>query len=241
MSTRPVSATSLLRPAAALALAGQLGHIGVTLLHAGGEANHHAEIFHVYAQDAAWTWVHAAQFAAMVLMHAGLAWLFLILAELHRPVRALAQLGALGAALSLALYAALQAVDGIALGQAVRAWEAAEAAEAVAGSPSFAAAEAIRWLEWGMRSYQSMMLGLTLLTLAAAVRISGVAPRVLALVIAASGAAAIAQGWFVGAEGFSASVSGSIILGWGTGLAGMAGVLFGAGRARGRARAIADA
>lgn len=237
MSIHLVSATNPLRPAAALALAGQVAHIGVTLLHAGGEANHHAEIFHVYAQDVAWPWVHAAQFAAMVLMHAGLAGLFLILAELHRPVRTLAQLGALGAGLSLALYAALQAVDGIALCQAVRAWE---AAEAVAGSPTFAAAEAIRWLEWGMRSYQSMMLGITLLTLAAAVQISRLAPRVLALVIAASGAVAIAQGWFVGTEGFSASVSGSIILGWVTGLAGMVGVLFGAGNVGATSPAFAE-
>ena len=42
------------------------------------------------------------------------------------------------------------AVDGVALKQAVNAWASAPVAEKAA---RFASAEAIRWIEWGARSY----------------------------------------------------------------------------------------
>jgi len=51
-------------------------------------------------------------------------------------------------------------VDGVALKQAVDAWASAPEVEK---SVRFASAEAIRWLEWGVRSYQSFMLGVTFL------------------------------------------------------------------------------
>jgi hypothetical protein len=49
---------------------------------------------------------------------------------------------------TLALYGVLQAVDGVALKQVVDAWASAPEAEKV---ERFATAEAIRWLEWGVR------------------------------------------------------------------------------------------
>jgi len=64
---------------------------------------------------------------------------------------------------ALALYGVLQAVDGVALKQAVDAWASAPEVEK---SVRFASAEAIRWLEWGVRSYQSFMLGVTFLLFA---------------------------------------------------------------------------
>jgi len=60
--------------------------------------------------------------------------------------------GAVAAVVTLALYGVLQAVDGVALKQAVDAWASAPEVEKAA---RFASAEAIRWLEWGVRSYQS--------------------------------------------------------------------------------------
>jgi len=48
----------------------------------------------------------------------------------------------------------------------VDAWATAPDAEKAA---RFASAEAIRWLEWGVRSYQDFTLGLALLLAAAAV------------------------------------------------------------------------
>ena len=101
---------------------------------------------------------------------------------------------------ALALYAALQAVDGVALKHAVDAWAAAAEPEKPA---RFATAEGIRWLEWGMRSYQSFVLGAALLLTGAVVvgarRVSGLIGYLMAL----SGLAYVAQGWIVGAEGFS--------------------------------------
>jgi hypothetical protein len=61
--------------------------------------------------------------------------------------------------LALALTGVVYAVDGVALKQAVDAWASAPAAEK---ATRFANAEAIRWLEWGVRSYQDLMLGLAL-------------------------------------------------------------------------------
>ena len=46
---------SSLRLSASLLIAGQLLYALVTLLHTGGEANHHPEIFAAYAASAAWT------------------------------------------------------------------------------------------------------------------------------------------------------------------------------------------
>jgi hypothetical protein len=56
-----------------------------------------------------------------------------------------ARLGAVSAAVALALYGVLQAVDGVALKQVVDAWVRAPEAEKAA---RFASAETIRWLEW---------------------------------------------------------------------------------------------
>ena len=41
----------------------------------------------------------------------------------------------------------------------------------------FAAAEAVRWLEWGMRSYQNFTLGLVVLLLGIAVARTTLVPR----------------------------------------------------------------
>ena len=71
--------------------------------------------------------------------------------------------GAVSAVVTISLYGVLQAVDGVALKQAVDAWVRAPEAEKVA---RFASAEAIRWLEWGVRSYHSFMLGLSLVLFA---------------------------------------------------------------------------
>ena len=55
---------------------GQLLYVVVTLLHTGGEANHHPAIFAAYAGSGIWTTVHAAQFACMAIFLSGLFALF---------------------------------------------------------------------------------------------------------------------------------------------------------------------
>jgi hypothetical protein len=85
---------------------------------------------------------------------------------------------------TLALYGVLQAVDGVALKQAVNAWASAPDAEKAA---RFTSAEAIRWLEWGLRSYQNFALGLALLLFAAAVVRTAWVPRSIAYLMGLSG------------------------------------------------------
>lgn len=119
---------------------------------------------------------------------------------------------------ALALYGALQAVDGVANKQADAAWVSAPDAEKAA---RFASAEAIRWIEWGMRSYHDFALGLALLLVAAAVVRTAWVPRPIAYLMGLTGLAYLVQGWVVGAEGFSQTGSILIVLAWVLGLAWM--------------------
>ena len=202
-----ITGASLRSPAVFL-LAGQLLYIAATLLHAGGHANDHEAIFAIYARNEIWTAVHLGQFAAMAIMLAGMIGVFSALVEAG-GTSWLARVGSAAAVAALALYAALQAIDGVALKQAVNAWEIAPEAERTA---RFASAEAVRWLEWGMRSYHDFALGLALLAAAAAV--GRVLARTIGAVIALSGVAYLAQGWLAGSEGFSDAQSTAIALGW---------------------------
>src|SRR5437870_9167174 len=96
----------------------------------------------------------------------------------------------------------LQAVDGVALKQAVDAWASAPAAEKAA---RFASAEVVRWLEWGTRSYQSFMFGLTLILFGAVIAGTARVPRLIGYLMGVSGLAYLVQGWVLGSEGFSAT------------------------------------
>jgi Domain of unknown function (DUF4386) len=88
-------------------------------------------------------------------------------------------------------------------------WASAPAAEKAA---RFASAEAIRWLEWGVRSYQNFALGLALLLFAAAVVRTAWAPRPIAYLMGLSGLTYLVQGWVVGSEGFSRTETIAIVL-----------------------------
>src|ERR671931_2398809 len=198
-----------LRLSATLLLVGQLLYIVVTLFHTGGDANNHPAIFAAYAGSGTWTAVHVVQFACMAMLIAVLLGLSFALDVEAGTGRWVGRFGAASAVVALALEAALQAVDGVANKQAGLAWVSAPAAEKAA---RFASAEAIRWIEWGMRSYQAFALGLALLLFAAAVvRVASV-PRPIAFLMALSGLVFLAQGWVVGDEGFSQTMSNAIVL-----------------------------
>lgn len=200
-----------LRLSAGLLLVGQLLYIGVTQFHAAGDANNHPAIFAVYAGDEIWAAVHLGQFLSMAILLAGLLALFFVLDIEDEAANWPGRFGAASAVAALALYGVLQAVDGIALKQAVNAWATAPDAEQGA---RFASAEAIRWLEWGVRSYHDFGLGLALLLFAAAImRISWV-PRPIAYLMGLSGLTYMVQGWVAGSEGFSPAQSAAIVLGW---------------------------
>lgn len=211
MNDESFAGRGCLRLAGSLLLAGQLGYIAVTQLHAGGDANHHHEIFETYAHNQIWGLVHIGQFGSMAVLLAGLLALASALSTETESGRWLARLGAAATVATLALYGALQAVDGVALKQSVDAWAAAPEAEKAA---RFAVAESVRWLEWGIRSYQDFALGLAMLLLAGAAWMSSRLPRSIGPLMGLSGLAYITQGWIAGAEGFSESQSNWIVTGW---------------------------
>ncbi|MCC6454533.1 MAG: hypothetical protein IT328_06295 [Caldilineaceae bacterium] len=198
-----------LRLSATLLLVGQLLYIVITLFHTGGAANDHPAIFAAYAVSESWTVDHLGQFAAMAILLAGLLALFFALDIQDGTARWTARFGAAAAIAALALYGALQAVDGVANKLADAAWVNAPEAEKAA---RFASAEVVRWIEWGMRSYQAFTLGLAVLLFAVAVVRTAWIPRPVAFLMGLAGLTYLAQGWVVGAEGFSPLMSNTIVL-----------------------------
>jgi hypothetical protein len=209
MVTNNGTLSPALRLSATLLLVGQLLYVVVTLFHTGGDANNHPAIFAAYAGSGSWTAVHVVQFACMAILLAGLFALFFAVDVQAGTARWTGRFGAAAAVAALALYGALQAVDGVANKQADVAWVSAPAAEQAA---RFASAEAIRWLEWGMRSYQTFALGLAVLLFAAAVARTPWVPRPIALLMGLSGLTYLVQGWVVGSEGFTQTMSIAIVL-----------------------------
>jgi uncharacterized protein DUF4386 len=198
-----------LRLAATLLLGGQLLYVVITLLHTGGEANNHPAIFAAYAASDIWTGVHVAQFACMAIMLAGLLALFFTLDVPRGAAGWAARFGAASTVTTLALYGVVLAVDGVALKQAVNAWVNAPEAEKAA---RFAVAEAMRWLEWGTRSYETFTLGLAVLLFAVALVRAAWVPRPIPYLMALSGLTYLVQGWTAGTEGFSQTQSITIVL-----------------------------
>jgi hypothetical protein len=209
METTNVGVRTSLRLSALLLLAGQVLYVLITLLHAGGEANNHHAIFATYASNEIWTAVHVGQFACMALMLGGLLALSVTLDDQDVTAKWAGRFGAAATIATLALYGAVLAVDGVALKQAVNAWTAAPDAEKAA---RFASAETMRWLEWGMRSYENFTLGLAVLLLATSVARTAWIPRPIAYLMGLSGLAYLAQGWSAGIEGFSPTHTSAIVI-----------------------------
>ena len=193
--------SSPLRLAATLLFSGVAVSLLAGLFHAdSASANDHLAAFAAYAASGIWTVVHLGQFVGMALLVAGLLVLQSALKVPHGAAAWAGRLGAVLAAVALGLYAALQAVDGVALKHAVDAWAAAAEPEK---SMRFATAEAIRWLEWGMRSYQSFVLGAALILAGLVIVLTGRISRGIGILMGLSGLAYVAQGWVIGTEGFS--------------------------------------
>ena len=193
---------SQLRLAATFLFSGVAVSLLAGSLHAdSASANDHPAAFAAYAGSGIWTAVHLGQFVGMALLVVGL---LVLLHALKAGEGAAAWAGRIGAVLAvaaLALYAALQAVDGVALKHAVDAWAVSAGPEK---SMRFATAEGIRWLEWGMRSYQSFVLGAALILAGLVMLVRGIS-RGIGVLMGLSGLAYVAQGWVIGAEGFSAA------------------------------------
>lgn len=197
---------------AVLLLAGQVLYILVTQFHAGGRANDHPAIFAAYTASGIWTAVHVGQFVCVAIL---LAWLvalpFAVNADDAERSRWTGRYGAALAVVALASYGVLQAVDGVGNKEVDDAWVNAPTGEKTA---RFASAEAMRWLEWGVRSYHDFALGIALLLIGAAVLQSRRVPRPIAYLMGLSSLAYLVQGSVVGAEGFSATHTVLILVAW---------------------------
>jgi len=205
-------ARSSLRLQALLLLAGVVVTAIAGILHAEGpDANDHESIFATYAASPSWTAVHLVQFAGMALITFGLLVLHVALDVRRGAALWLSRLGAVAAAVNLALYGVLQAVDGVALKQAVDAWAAAGGTDK---AMRFDAAETVRWMEWALRSYSSFVFGLALILFGVAIAVTGRLHRVIGWVMALSGMCYLAQGWIVGTTGFSPANSIPTLLGY---------------------------
>jgi hypothetical protein len=158
--------------------------------------------FTAIAAGGGWTAVHLAQFLAMAILTAGVLALYYALNITTGMPMFVNRLAAAAAVVSVALAGVVYAVDGIALKQASDAWVRAPAAEKAA---RFASAEVIRWLEWGSRSYESIMLGLTLGLFAIAIVWTARIPQPIGYVMGMQGITTIVLGWLTGVVGFAAS------------------------------------
>ncbi|HEV7663112.1 MAG TPA: hypothetical protein VGQ62_06220 [Chloroflexota bacterium] len=191
--------------AATLLFAGEILFILVGIFHPAREAaNSHAAVFAEYAQSEIWTAVHLGQFLTTGVILAGFLILFCALNVESGAPRWLVRFGAVSVGVTFTLTGVLQAVDGVALKQAVDAWAGAPAAEQTV---RFASAEAVRWLEWGVRSYQRIMLGLSMVLFATTIVWTARIPRLIGLVMGVSGVTYLIQGVIVGGEGFSATLT----------------------------------
>jgi hypothetical protein len=193
----------LLRLSATLLFIGALVFLVASLLHAGaGGGNDHKAQFTAFATSSSWTAVHLGQFVGSAGITAGLLVLFFALGETSGAPHWLGFFAAIAAGVALALAGVVYAVDGVALKQATDAWVGAPAAEQTA---RFASAEAIRWLEWGTRSYQGFLSGLALVLFATTIVWTARITRPIGYIMGLSGLANIVLGWLTGTEGFSAS------------------------------------
>jgi Domain of unknown function (DUF4386) len=212
------SGQASVRLSAALLLVGQLLYIVITQFHADGVANDHPAVFAEYAGSGIWTAVHVGQFVATAILLAGLLALFFVLDLENGPAMWTGRFAAALTAVTLALYGVVMAVDGVALKQAVNAWVGAPDAEKAA---RFASAEAVRWIEWGARSYENFALGLALLLFAATVVRTAWVPRPIAYLMGLSGLTYLFQGWVAGADGFTRTHDIAIVASWVVNLAWM--------------------
>jgi hypothetical protein len=173
-----------------------------TLDENGKLPNNHPVVFAAYAASGDWTAVHLGLFVGTAVFLAGLLALFFALDVRSGIPRWVGLFGAISAGVTLALAGVAYAVDGVALKQAVDAWASAPAAEQ---ATRFASAEAIRWLEWGTKSYWSSMFGLTLVLFAIVIVWMARVPRLIGALMGLSGLAYLGQGWVIGNEGFTST------------------------------------
>ena len=204
VAVSPNASRGALRTGSTLLLGGLLAEYVVTSFHAAHEnPNDHHAVFAEYAASDNWIAVHLGQFAAGLVVIAGI---ITLLRALLRPTTGpvLFTRVAEGAAiLTASLIAVLQGIDGFTLKHAV---------DSLAASPpdmhdaAFHDAEIVRWIEWAAAGYFRVTLGLTVVLLSVAVVRTRKLPRWSAPVALLAGFSFIADGITVGTDGFTGGV-----------------------------------
>ena len=172
----------------------------VTLFHADGPANNHHVVFAEYASSASWIAVHFGQFVFMAVLLLGLLVLPFALNVRSGAFGWMDRFAAVSAVVALALYGGIQAVDGVALKHAVDAWVNAPQAQK---ATRFASAETVRWLEWGMNSYQLFMFAVALILLASVIVGTARVPRAIGYLMGLAAVPLFVQSQVIGTSGFS--------------------------------------
>ena len=172
--------------------------IGTFLHPLGADPNDAVAAFTEYAADHLWVASHLIQLAGVTLMATAL--LFLTQQLEERRGKGWARIAAGGAIASLAVAAALQAVDGIALKVMVDAWAAALPEQK---NGAFQAAFAVRQIEIGLASMLSLVLGLTASVYGVALLADRTYPKWLAGLAVAGGVPTMTAGIVIAYTGFS--------------------------------------
>jgi hypothetical protein len=187
-----------------------------TLLHPlDSDPNAPRAAFAEYAADSLWLWSHLGQFVGFVVLGMAL----VALADTLEPGRAAAwaRVGVAGTAATIALAAALQAVDGVALKAMVDRWAAASGEARVL---AFEAAFAVRQIEIGLASLLSLVSGFTLTVFGVAILLSTRYPTWLGGLGLLGGLGTVAAGATQASTGFSglamtlSMLSSSVLLVW---------------------------
>ena len=191
---------SLARLGAVAALVGAVLLFVSTLLHPHtSDPNDPPAAFAEYATDSRWIWSHLGQFVGFAVLGMAL----VALAATLEPGRAAAwaRIGLAGTAASIAVAAALQAVDGVALKVMVDRWA---AATGDARGLAYEAAFAVRQIEIGLATLLSLLFGFTLTVFALAFLRSTRYPTWLGGIGLLGGLGTVAAGAAQASTGFSA-------------------------------------
>jgi len=172
----PSTTTSpaVLRIGSTLLLGGLVAEYVVTSLHPAHEdPNDHHAVFAEYAASDNWIAVHLGQFAAGLVVIAGIITVLRALRPTTGP-SLLTRIAEAAAILTASAIALLQGIDGFTLKHAV---------DSLASAPpgmhdaAFHDAEIVRWIEWAAAGYFRITLGLTVVLIGAAITRSRALPR----------------------------------------------------------------
>ena len=199
----PTTPRTALRTGTALLLGGLVAEFVVTSFHAAHEnPNDHRAVFAEYAASDNWIAVHLGQFAAGLVVIAGIITLLRALRPTTGPA-SFSRVAEGAAILTASTIVVLQGIDGFTLKHAV---------DSLAASPvemhdaAFHDAEIVRWIEWAAAGYFRITLGITVVLLSVAVVRTRALPRWSAPLALLAGFSFIADGIAVGTDGFTGGV-----------------------------------